>query len=191
MSAKSPFAATLLAVALIVGGFVMVGLGWRGAAATLFVPSQVAFGVSGGMVGVALIGTGLGVLIVQMTRLSTARRSRDLQVLIQETVEVFDAVRRRTADGTQRLQVPLAPVAAQTSVPATSNGHAAAVRRALDDTAWKPDVLLVPGAKTFHSRGCRTISADATPLHLTTDEALAAGLRPCRICGVQEVQASA
>lgn len=109
MSSKSPFAATLVAAALIVAGFVMVGLGWRGAAATLFVPSQIAFGVSGGMVGVGLVGTGLGVLMVQMTRLSTARRSREMQALIYETVEVFAAVRQRTADGTRRLQVPLRP----------------------------------------------------------------------------------
>ena len=190
MSAQSPLAATVVAALLIVAGFVMVGLGWHGAAATLFVPSQIAFGVSGGMVGVALIGTGLGVLMVQMTRLSTARRSRDLQGLISETVEVFAAVRERTAEGTRRLQVPLPPVPAGTAagVPVASNGQGETITAVRSDAAWRPDVQLVPGGKTFHAAGCRTISKNATPLRLTVEEALAAGLRPCRICGAEQTQ---
>lgn len=123
-SAKSPFAAPLVAVALIIAGFVMVGLGWRGAAATLFVPSQIAFGVSGGMVGMGLIGTGLGVLIVQMTRLGTARRSREMQGLIHETVELFAAVRQRTAGGTRPLDLPLPPVDGGQQGPDASGGTA-------------------------------------------------------------------
>lgn len=109
MSSRSPFAATAIGALLILAGAVMVGLGWRGAAATLFVPSQIAFGVSGGVVGVGLIGTGLGVLLVQMTRLGTARRSRELDDLIRDTVEVFAAVRARTADGTRPLRGSLRP----------------------------------------------------------------------------------
>ena len=162
----------------------MIGMGWRGGAATLFVPTQVAFGVSGGMAGLGLIGTGLAVLLVQLTRLSTARRTRDMQALVSETVEVFAAVRARTEDGTRPLQVPLPRLAGHTAaVPSGSNGHATPDQLAAATQSWQPDVLLVPGGKTFHAAGCRIIAAQSAPLRLTTEEAQAAGLRPCRICG--------
>ena len=174
----------LVGLGLIIGGFAMIGMGWRGGAATLFVPTQVAFGVSGGMAGLGLIGTGLAVLLVQMTRLSTARRTRDLQLLVSDTVEVFAAVRERTDNGSRRLQLPLPRIAeSPVAVPSGSNGHASPAQLAAGAQAWEPDVLLVPGGKTFHAPGCRIIAAQATPLRLTTDEAQAAGLRPCRICG--------
>ena len=185
MPSRSRHTATLIAGALIIGGFTMIGMGWHGGAATLFVPSQVAFGVSGGMAGLGLIGTGLGVLLIQMTRLATARRSRDMQVIVAETVEVFAAIRRRTADGSRSLQVPVPRMPAAAAVAAGANGLAAPGGLAAGVDAWQPDVLLVPGGKTFHAAGCRIISAQSTPLRLTVEEAQAAGLRPCRICGGQ------
>lgn len=182
MRSRSPHAATVIAAALILGGFVLVGLGWRGGAATLFVPTQIAYGVSGGLIGLALIGTGLGVLLVQTSRLSTARRSRELQHLVRDTVEVFAAVRERTANGSRRLRIPLpAPGGGPPDVLASRNGHA--IPGHGQHAAWEPDVLLVPGAKTFHAVGCRIVTEQQRPLRLTTEEAQAAGLRACRICG--------
>lgn len=184
MASQSRHTATLIALALIVGGFAMIGMGWRGGAATLFVPSQVAYGVSGGIAGLGLLGTGVGVLLVHLTRLSTARRTRDLQALVSDTVEVFAAVRERTDNGTRRLQVPIPRTAhPPAAVPAGSNGHGVSAQVATAAAVWAPDVLLVPGGKTFHAPGCRIIAAQSTPLRLTTEEAQAAGLRPCRICG--------
>ena len=186
MGSSSRYAASLIALGLIVGGFAMIGMGWRGGAATLFVPTQVAYGVSGGIAGLGLIGTGLGVLMVQLTRLSTARRTRDLQSLVSDTVDVFAAVRERTGNGSRPLQVPLPRMpASAVAVPGGANRHAVPADGDLAQgaQAWQPDVLLVPGGKTFHAPGCRIVAAHATPLRLTTEEARAAGLRPCRICG--------
>ena len=191
MRSRSPHAATFIGVGLVVAGFVMIGLGWRGGAATMFIPTQIAYGVSGGIVGLALLGTGLTVLVVQTTRINTARRTRDLQRLVGDVVDVFAAVRTRTADGTRALQVPLpppAPTAPQQvgwSPPAPtmpgSNGSGPAA--ATDDARWKPDVVLVPGGKTFHAASCRMVANSANTLRLTAEEAVTAGLRPCRVCG--------
>jgi hypothetical protein len=191
VTSRSPHSATLIGAALVVAGFVVVALGWRGGAATLFVPTQVAYGVSGGMVGLGLIGAGLAVLAVQVTRLETARCSRDLQGLVGDTVEIFAAVRSLTKDGTQPLPLPLprpAPASRATFVPSPqtvpgSNGNAPG---AIDDAAWKPDVLLIPGGKTFHAPSCRIVAASGKALHLTAEEAVAAGLRPCRVCGADD-----
>ena len=107
---RSPHAATAIAVGLIAAGVVLMVLGWEGLADTLFVPTQVAFAVSGGMAGIAVLGVGLAVLGVQTTRLATARRSRQLRHLVADSVDVLAAVRRRTSNGTQPLRRgPIAP----------------------------------------------------------------------------------
>ena len=46
--------------ALTIAGFVLIGLAWRGAAATLSVPDQLPYLVSGGFAGLALVVTGAG-----------------------------------------------------------------------------------------------------------------------------------
>src|SRR5688572_21573156 len=127
---RSPHTATLVALLLVVAGFVLIVLGWKGGAATLFVPSQLAFSISGGMIGIALVGTGLGVLMVQGTRLATARRSQELQQIVGDTVDLFVAVKTHTAEGSRALQVPVPrrteAVPAAPPAPAgtaASNGH--------------------------------------------------------------------
>lgn len=85
MARYSGQATTVYAVLLILVGFGLIALGWRGAAATLFIPTQVAYAVSGGIAGIALIGTGAAVLNVQASRIATAERSHRLHQMIDET----------------------------------------------------------------------------------------------------------
>lgn len=71
---------------LVFAGFVVVGLAllgqaWRGLAATLVVPFQVPFLVSGAFAGIALVGTGLALLVVHLERAESAlERHRVAQV---------------------------------------------------------------------------------------------------------------
>src|SRR3712207_3198516 len=97
---RSPHAASAVAAGLIIGGVVLMFFGWEGLADTLFVPTQVAFAVSGGMAGVALMGVGLVVLSVQTTRFGTARRSQELRRMVADSVDLLTFVRHRTDDGT-------------------------------------------------------------------------------------------
>lgn len=58
----------VVAVTLVGIGLVAVALAWRSIAATDFVPKQLAYLVSGGFTGIALVGTGVGVAVIQRTR---------------------------------------------------------------------------------------------------------------------------
>lgn len=84
--------ATVLGVTTIVLGFASIALGWVGAAASLFIPTQVAYAVSGGFVGIALIGTGAAVLNVQITRIASAERTHRVDALLDGAVDVLTTI---------------------------------------------------------------------------------------------------
>lgn len=180
---RSPHAPTGIAAALLAAGAVLLFMGWKGGAATLFIPTQVAFAVSGSIAGLAVVGVGLTVLAVHTTRLNTARRSQEMRRLVTDSVDLLAAVRARTEHGTRKLRRPaaasVAVVAPEVSAPPSSNGHATAAGAS---TLFVPDVVIVPGARTFHAVGCRIVKQNEAALHLSAQEATAAGLRPCRIC---------
>lgn len=94
MARYSRQGATLLGVVTIVLGFGAIALSWVGAAATLFIPTQVAYAVSGGVVGIALIGIGAAVLDVQVDRVLAAERSRQREDLIDAAVELLGSTSR-------------------------------------------------------------------------------------------------
>lgn len=97
--------ATVIGVATILLGFAAIGLGWVGAAANPFIPTQIAYAVSGGLTGIALIGTGAAVLNAQCNRILTAERAYRLDRLIDGSVDVLTAVRpelRRPGDAAGR-----------------------------------------------------------------------------------------
>lgn len=98
MARYSGQGATVLGVVTIILGFVVLGLSWAGAAGTLFIPTQVAYAVSGGLTGLALIGTGAAVLNAQVTRIVTAERTHDLDAVIDGAVDALREVRRSWTD---------------------------------------------------------------------------------------------
>lgn len=87
--------ATILGIVTILLGFAAIGIGWVGAAASLFVPTQMAYVVSGSLTGIALIGTGAAVLNAQANRIVSADRSHELDRIIDDTVEVLRGIERR------------------------------------------------------------------------------------------------
>ena len=72
----------IISIALILGGFVAIGLAWHGAARSLIVAEQLPYLVSGGVGGLALIAAGAGVLAVQSSRYWNARERKRLDHLI-------------------------------------------------------------------------------------------------------------
>ena len=72
--------------AALVGGFLLVGLGYRSAAALAQVPFQLPYVVSGGMAGVAIVGTSLGLLSVHLDRVEAAEERRLLAELQREAL---------------------------------------------------------------------------------------------------------
>lgn len=73
------------AIGFIVTGLVLIGFGWKGGAATTFIPTQIAFSVSGGLAGLALVGTGAGLLNLHASRLIGADRGHELDRIITES----------------------------------------------------------------------------------------------------------
>lgn len=78
----------VLAVGLIAGGFVAIGLGWKGTAGSLVVAGQLPYLFSGGVGGLALIVTGAGILTVQANRYWNARERARLDLVLARATAV-------------------------------------------------------------------------------------------------------
>lgn len=89
-------------VLLVVAGFVAIFLAWNGAAAKDFVQGQLPYLISGGLVGLALVGCGLTVINVQARRADQTELLHRLEELLEarderREVELKPARRRRAS----------------------------------------------------------------------------------------------
>ena len=88
-------------VLLVVAGFIAMFLAWNGAAAKDFVQGQLPYVISGGLVGIALVGCGLTVINVQARRADQPELLHKLEELLELREEAREAaikpVRRRRA----------------------------------------------------------------------------------------------
>lgn len=89
--------ATAWAVALVFVGFGLIAFGWRGAAAAVFVPTQLAYALSGGLIGLGFIGAGAAIAHSQLSRVLSADAHHELDGLTQQTAELLVALRERAA----------------------------------------------------------------------------------------------
>jgi hypothetical protein len=81
--------------ALVAGGFVAIGLGWRVAARTLYVGYQVPALVSGAMGGFALIALGAGLATIQAERRFAAQERADTEDVLDEAAALVEALKGR------------------------------------------------------------------------------------------------
>jgi hypothetical protein len=87
---KDPRVSTSLVLAVVVvGGFGLVGQGYRGAAATLYVPFQVPYVVSGAVAGLALVGAALALLRVHLERTEAAEERRAVAALQRDVLRLL------------------------------------------------------------------------------------------------------
>lgn len=84
----------LLFSGLIVAGFVAIGIGWKVAARTLFVPLQTPALVSGGMGGLALVLIGAGLANAQSGRRLAAAERAETEALLDEASALVEAFKR-------------------------------------------------------------------------------------------------
>jgi uncharacterized membrane protein len=94
-SADPIIASVFVSMLLIAGGFVAFILAWKGAAATLAVSIQIAFIVSGGLSGFALIGAGLGIMLIQMSRHLDAREDQAWSLVLDRALGLLGVVKAR------------------------------------------------------------------------------------------------
>jgi hypothetical protein len=90
-----------LAFAIIGLGFLALYLGWNGAANKNCVDCQIPYLISGGMTGLALVGTGIGVLVVQNAR-------RNKSEIEEQLRDLGDVLERANGGGQRRSSAPTA-----------------------------------------------------------------------------------
>ena len=93
---------TALAAVLVVAGFVAITIAWVGVSTTVVVPTQVAFAVSGGIGGFALVGAGVALLEVQRRRYGAAEERRDLVRFANDLGDVAELIAERRAPRPRR-----------------------------------------------------------------------------------------
>ncbi|HWC33594.1 MAG TPA: hypothetical protein VG650_02090 [Mycobacteriales bacterium] len=82
-------------VAVVLAGFAVIGLAWAGAAARGYAVYQLPWVVSGGMVGLALVGLGIGLLDVHLWRRQAAVRRVELGEVVRDASEIAEAIAAR------------------------------------------------------------------------------------------------
>lgn len=74
---------TYISVGMMVAGFLLLVLGWNGAANLDYVQGQVPYVISGGLAGLGLIGGGLVMALIQESRRNTVMLAEKLEELTE------------------------------------------------------------------------------------------------------------
>jgi hypothetical protein len=143
----------LLGILYCLAGFLLVFLGWNGAASYDRVSAQIPYVVSGGLGGLALVVLGTGLIVVQSHRADRAA----LEATMLDLNDVLD----RIAAGT------------------TQQAVAAAARAAAPSTGAEE---VLAGPTGFHRPDCRLVDGQSGLAPMSRADAEARGLEPCRIC---------
>ena len=85
----------LLFAGFILGGFAAIGLGWKVAARTLFVPFQTPALISGAMGGLALVLVGAILANIQAGRWFNAVEQAETEDLLDEAAALLDVLDRK------------------------------------------------------------------------------------------------
>jgi hypothetical protein len=90
----NPFAVSVgVLVLLAAAGLAVLGLGWKGAAASLDVSVQITYLVSGAFGGLAVLAFALGLLRVQARRRRAARRRAELDRVVVAAARLLATAR--------------------------------------------------------------------------------------------------
>jgi len=144
-------------------GFIVILLGWNGAAGVDFTQGQIPYLLSGGAFGLGLVVIGAVLIVVQNSRRDRARLESQLKELNAAVGRLANAV---------------GSLGGANGRSSTGAGRAPSNR----------DLVLV-GRSSFHRPTCR-LAAGKDLAETTVTLALAEGLTPCRICHPAEVIAS-
>lgn len=85
--------AIVVLVLLAIGGFVTLGLAWRGAARTIYVPLQLPWVISGSVAGLGLIGLAYGALSIHLGRREDAVHRAEVEDLVRTAATLAEDIR--------------------------------------------------------------------------------------------------
>jgi len=141
-----------LGMGCIAIGILLIGLGWNGAAGIDFVQGQIPYLLSGGALGLALVGVGVMLVVVENSR-------RDRSLVETQLRELNTALGRLTV---------------LLGEPQTGNGRSAPAGAPRADK-------VVMGRSSYHRPECRLVEGKDLPSG-TVELAQHDGLKPCRVC---------
>jgi uncharacterized membrane protein len=141
-----------LGVGLALVGFLLIFLGWNGAASRNRVPAQFPYLLSGGIAGLSFVILGAALIVVQNQRADRAA----LQRTVGELRELLERMRP------------------------SGNGQvdATAIARAEAEAAG----LVMAGRSSYHRPSCRLVDGRDQAGAIPVEEARQRGLSPCRVC---------
>ena len=142
------------ALAFIALGFIFIYFAWNGAARVDFTQGQLPYLLSGGAAGLGFIGVGASMLLFESGR----RASAKIESKLDELIEVV-----RTMQG---------PMSGAPTIAVEP------VRKA----ASRNGSTVIVGRSSFHKIDCRLVEGKEGLEESSRDEAVAAGLQPCRVC---------
>jgi hypothetical protein len=179
--------ATYIGIAMVLGGFALIGLAWNGSAAEDRLAAQFPFLLSGGIAGLGLIGAGAGVLFVQALREIDAEESVQLEQVTAGLRRTAAALAGGSAAPAPALAAAPAAVAtpappSEQAAPSPDEAWAPPQEEAAGDEAGDVEALVVVGRSSFHDPGCHLVSSRDDLDLMRREEAEHAGLKGCRIC---------
>lgn len=134
-------------------GFILIFLGWNGAATYNFTPAQFPYLISGGLAGLALVVIASALLIINAQR-------QDRALLLNSLAELREAVER-----------------ASLSAAGPGGGSSAALLAAAEESG-----LVVAGPSSYHRPTCRLLEGRGVLPTITVQQAEERNLAPCRAC---------
>jgi hypothetical protein len=149
-----------IGLGLAVLGFLVILVGWNGAAGLDYVSGQIPYLLSAGAGGLGLVIVGAALLVAESNRRDRAVLERQLQELNASIARLAAATSAVAGNG----------YGTQT---ASSGGR----RRAQSQQA-----MVVAGRTSFHVASCHLIEGRTDGIRMSRDDAVAEGLSPCRVC---------
>ena len=146
-------------IGLAVLGFLLLFLGWNGAASYDRVPAQIPYVISGGLVGLSVMVLAGAMLIVNAQR-------QDRSAMLNSLAELTEAVERLALSS------------------GTRSGGTAAGPSSL--TQAMADGLVVAGPRSYHRPDCKLLDGRGVLPTVTVEAAQERGLEPCRACDAED-----
>lgn len=144
-------------IGLAIAGFLLIFLGWNGAATYDRGPAQFPYLISGGLAGLALVVLAAALIVVNAQR-------QDRAALLNSLAELKEAM--------DRMALASAGAAAVAGTGAASPARADAEEQG----------LVVAGPTTFHRPSCKLLEGRGALPTVTAQVAEERGLAPCRAC---------
>lgn len=85
---------TIVLGLIVLAGLELLLVGYRGVAAEVIAPAQTPYMVSGSLLGIALVGTGLRLLAIHVDRVEAATERRQLAAIQREALRLLAAQQR-------------------------------------------------------------------------------------------------